>query len=405
MKEKVRGLIWEWLLVAALLVLFGCITEVPEAYTADGELYKGLAENLLSGKGYHDTIRNDFILPTIGHPALIAGFKSVFGDQPQLLAIMLLVLSLLLGYLTAFVLKVPKYLRVLVLPFIYWCIPVTYEWGVEMSLAFSTTFLFAGLAVFIQRRTWWTMLLLSLALILNLLIRPVILPLCYVALLAGLVSLIKRWRVALLPLGAVAIALLVIQCVGWVSQSNYGDKRLVTGTYSAIPLYSANNKYLDLQTNYYSTNWKKLPPELSEEALAPLELETTWQDRHDTLMNKVVHFVKAHPGKAIAGWFWRFRKFTFQQANSFGNWLFWGWLLLCSGWVYSKRKGFLKNQFFLKLLILFSPLVVTAVTACFPYVGARYNLTPNLYFIFSLILILSFWAGWLNIDYRGNENR
>ena len=43
----------------------------------DAKLYYGLAENLVAGRGYVDTIRNEQILPPIGHPALRATWAYV----------------------------------------------------------------------------------------------------------------------------------------------------------------------------------------------------------------------------------------------------------------------------------------------------------------------------------------
>jgi len=57
-------------IIIALIVITGLtfLYEISQVVTADGILYEGLADNLINGTGYQDTIRNDFILPSIGHP-------------------------------------------------------------------------------------------------------------------------------------------------------------------------------------------------------------------------------------------------------------------------------------------------------------------------------------------------
>jgi len=48
----------------------------------DAKVYYGLAENIYDGTGFFDTIRNDQILPPVGHPLILTFFCIILGLSP-----------------------------------------------------------------------------------------------------------------------------------------------------------------------------------------------------------------------------------------------------------------------------------------------------------------------------------
>ena len=81
-------------LIAATLAVFfevhlNVSLETSAAYglerlSPDAKLYYGLAENLVDGTGFHDTLRKREILPPIGHPLWLVATWHVAGWSPAL---------------------------------------------------------------------------------------------------------------------------------------------------------------------------------------------------------------------------------------------------------------------------------------------------------------------------------
>jgi hypothetical protein len=379
------------LALALFIILFLVIRfQNSDIVSPDGVLYHESAHNLVDGDGYHDNIRNDFILPPVGHPLVILLANSLGVNSPLVFARILLFLGLFLVFFTMKELKLPRYYRLLVLPLVYGIIPIVFDWGVEISIFFSISLMLFCVARFTNHFTIKMAVFLGLSIALNLLIRPVYAPFVYLAAACLIVILIRHKRKAIPLLVSVSVALIIVNGVMLISKAKYGDKRLSAGTYSEIPLYCANNEYLDLQQDYYSDRWSELSEEDYAEALAPLKITTTWEDRASTLKGKVISFYKNHPGKAIGGIYWRATKFSFRQPNNLGNVLFFGWLFLCGFtlWIRRKKLWSVSKENSLFLLGFLLAIYTVGILSLFVYVGDRYNLTTNLVFIFSIAFCL-----------------
>ncbi|MBL4705243.1 MAG: hypothetical protein JKY54_12030 [Flavobacteriales bacterium] len=381
-------------LVVALIAIAGLtfLYEISQVVTADGILYEGLADNLINGTGYQDTIRNDFILPSIGHPLIVLLFKVLGITSGLVFGKIMFALGLILSVILVRILELKRYVRLLILPILYWTIPMSFNWGVEPSLFVSIIGLLTALAWFWKKKGWVSAVVLALTILLHLLVRPIGLPLLYVS--AG-VLVIGFWRNRAAikhVLVVIALPLVLFQLIGVMSNNWYDDSRLTKGTYSDIPLYCANNPYLNLETEYFSSRWKDLPTETYEEAVEVFQLKTTWQDRGELLKSKTVDFIKNEPGKAFKGFWWRFSHYTYQQPETPGVILFIVWLLAWLMFVLRFKFKLLKTHWGLNLLIVFLPIYIVGLTSIFPYVGVRYTLSPNVYFIISIVFMMSLYS-------------
>ena len=379
------------LTLALCFILFLVFSfENSDVVSPDGVLYHESALNLVDGDGYHDNIRNDFILAPVGHPLVILLAHSLGVNNPLVFARILLFLGLCLVFFTMKELKLPRFYRLLVLPLVYGIIPIVFDWGVEMSIFLSISLMLFCVARFTNYFTVKMGVFLGLSIALNLLIRPVYAPFVYIALACLMGILIRHKRKAIPLLISVSVALVIVNSVMLISKAKYGDKRLSAGTYSEIPLYCANNEYIELRQEYYSSRWSELSEEDYAEAVAPLQITTTWEDRASTLKAKVISFYKTHPGKAIGGIYWRATKFTFGQPENLGNLLFVAWLILSGFILFIRRKKLWsvskENSLFVLGFLL--AIYTVGILSLFVYVGNRYNLTTNLVFIFSIAFSL-----------------
>ena len=379
----------ELLIALALILCFVFQFSTPDVVSPDGTLYHGLAENLVDGDGYIDNIRNDFILPPVGHPLVILLAETLGITDPLVFARILLFLGLCFGFLTLKALELPRFYRLIGLLLMYAIIPSEiYNWGVEISLFFSINLLMYCAVRFLQQYTVKAGLVLGLAIAINLLIRPVFGPFLYLTILLAIVVLVKFKRRSIPLFVGLFVGLGIVNGVMVFSKMKFGDKRLSAGTYSEIPLYCANNEHIDLQQIYYSNVWTELSKEAYAEAVTPLKIHTTWEDRADTLKKEVVDFYKNHPGKAMGGIVWRASNYMFNQPKSLGGILFFIWLFLNLFLLYVQGKKLFKAtrknaMFWLSFLL---PFYTVAILSLFVYVGERYHLTPNLIFISGIML-------------------
>jgi len=381
-------------IIIALITILVCtyFYDVSDVYTPDGALYEGLAENLVNGTGYIDNIRNDFILPSIGHPFLILIFK-LFGVSTGLIFGKLMFgLSLGMSVLLVRALELKRVIRLAVVPILYFVLPMSYYWGVEMSLFFVIISVFTCVVWFWKKRTWLSALCLVVAITLHLLVRPIGLPIMYLALFMLVIAFWKHRKRIIKPAFVVIMPLCIFQFVGMLSNNMYQDDRLITGTYSDIPLYCANNEYIDLKKNYFSSNWKEVSPELYDEAVGPMLIQTTWKDRSQLLKAKTVEFMKSNPSKAFGGFFWRLKQYTINQPRNEGVYLFYAWLIGCLLFIMRFRINLLKDNWALSFIAILVPIAVVCLTALFPYTGERYNLSPNIYFLVSVLLMLAIYS-------------
>jgi hypothetical protein len=392
--------------ILALCVILWLVFSFENGHSAspDGELYHGLAHNLIDGDGYIDNIRNDFILPSVGHPLLILLADCVGITNPLTFARLLLFLSFIIAFFTTKTLNIPPFIRILALPLMYVIIPEVYDWGVEMSLFFSINLLLFCIVRFIHHYNIWTAVLVGLSLALNLIVRPIYSPLIYLCLLGSIILILKFKKRIIPAIISLLVGVVIINGVTLVSKANFGDKRLTSGTYSEIPLYCANNKYIDLQKAYWSSRWSEVSPEDYPNAIGPLQITTTWEDRADTLRKEVISFYKNHPMKAINGILWRSSKFTYDQPKVFGTILFFVWLVLSLYLLWGNRKKLFITTVESSLYWIGSilPIYTVAIVSLFVYVGERYNISTNLVFVLGILLHIPMLQNY--IKHRKKEN-
>jgi hypothetical protein len=374
----------------ALALIFSCCYsfENSEVVSPDGTLYHGLAHNLVDGDGYHDNIRNDFILPPVGHPLIILLANSLGLNDAGTFARLLLFLGLLFAFFSTIELKLPPFLRLLVIPLIFALIPTIYDWGVEATIFFTINLLLFAALRFINRYTLRAGLFLGFVIALNLLVRPVHGPFIYLIVLIAALAYFRHKKKVFLLLASLFVGLAIVNGTKLISKISFGDNRLSSGTYSEIPLYCANNKYINLEQVYYSACWQVLPEDEYEEAIAPLMRTTTWQNRAKVLREKVISFYKNHPGKAYTGISWRFSKFTIDQPEKLGNQIYAIWLAISILvlLLFRKRLFVLSKSTILNWIAFLLPIYTACILSLFVYVGERYNLTSNLVFILGLLL-------------------
>lgn len=385
----------EWGIAIALILVFTFQFDNSEVFSPDGKLYYSLGHNLVDGDGYVDNVRNDYIIAPFGHPLMILTATSLGVDSPLAFARILLFFGLIFIFLTTIELNIPKFYRLSIIPLTFFIVPTVYDWGVEMSIFFSINLMLYCFTRFAQKYTIATAVVLGLSIALNLLIRPVFGPFLYL-LLAMAIFFFVKFKLKTIPFViSVLVPILIVNSVAFTSKSLYGDKRLSAGTYSEIPLYCANNNYIELQSAYYSGVWNEISEEERIKGVAPLKLKTTWQDRAQLLRQEVLSFYQEHPDKAIKGIFWRSLRFTIKQPNGLGMLLFWIWLGLGSLiLVFNGKRMFSTDHFSARYWVgLLVPAYSIAILSLFVYVGERYNLTPNLLILHGILLFVSIMIG------------
>jgi hypothetical protein len=285
----------------------------------DAQLYYSLAQNLVDGKGYYDTLHKNEIVPSIGHPALLTLFCVILKFPPTVFAWIFFMLSFILLAVAVRVYCKSNTLSILSLWlfegfffYIYW-----YAANVESSIIFSNLLIAAALAAFYRTgfsKLW--AIISGIALFIHIIIRPLFLfptHLCLFVFVAFVLYYYIRKRSA--PSVFVSgwlILLLTAECLLGLtyaySYHRYNDSRLVTGTYGIIPLYAGNNTYLQPKGLFETSTGK--PEELFKMIhMLQNNPSITWQQRHKILMQKVVDYWKQHPTSALTGWWWRFRQF------------------------------------------------------------------------------------------------
>lgn len=347
----------------------------------DGKLYIGIAEHFFSTGRYEDIIRHDEILPTIGHPALLHIFGNdgvIYAGLVSLAATLAFILSYGRWWAT-----IPTLLAAFAFSdeFIQY-----YQSGAVIgSIILGSAALCASTFWFLIKPSGRSLALLSLAFALSLLIRPILLPVTPLAILAvagwSYISGL-RWKLAVMSVGgALWIAAYVI------SIGSSGDSRMVTGTYGAIPLYSAWNPYINLQTNYNSAAWKS--PH-AEPGTKNFENRQGWKERDARLKKMALEFAISNPVVGGQGYLFRLSRYTTSAEKAGCFWpLLNGYLItlmLASGWflfmlgrsiIQGSAARLIPGAVFLSLFF-----VTAAVSALFVYSGVGY-----LAGTFSLLLI------------------
>lgn len=318
------------LLIFFLVFLKYFLIQIPifQEITPDSKLYMGLAENLMNGKGYYDTIRNDEILPPIGHPFLLFLFFSL--KQPSYFDNILVYLSFLLIGLAVW--KYTNKLSLVVFSSFFMFLILKqigfYKFGIETSGFFTSSLLIYFLVrLFKNKFSFLNIFWATVSLTINILVRPTLLYLAILAivLLFGyLFYLIKKnkfkrelfqYKLFITFL----FSLLIILIVSIYSSCVYKDSRLVRGTYAAMNLYLSNNIYLPPDKKYRTNYFNDYMP--NEEKQLVLSNSAGWKKRESILFSKALDYIKHNPIRASQGWWWRLERYLGKD-YSFGNDLF-----------------------------------------------------------------------------------
>ena len=299
-----------------------------EKLNPDAQLYYSLAQNLVKGTGYYDTIRNDETMPSIGHPVFLAVFCIIGGLPPALFSWIFFMLSFALLAVAVRIYCKSNLLTVLSLWLlgtffkrIWW-----YSANVETTIIFTNMLLAVTLSVFYRRNFSMLWAIISgLALYIHLIIRPLFLfptHICFVVFLALILysyirnrtypapGFIKSWFVILIS------AECLIGLTYTYSQIRYHDTRLVTGTYGVYPLYAGNTMYR-APKSIFDTRINRPEEFFKEFHMVRDNPGMTWPQRHKILMQKVISYWQHHPVRAITGWWWRFRQFLGLWSGNF----------------------------------------------------------------------------------------
>jgi len=348
----------------------------------DANLYFGLGQNLLNDIGYIDNIRNDEILPSIGYPFIIM-LALKLGMSGKIFAKIVILSSFFLLFESFKNLKINPLIAMLVSILLINILPPFNIWGMEIVLLFSIVFLFYASTLLIQKQNTSTLLFFTFALLLNILIRPILMPFIYLLIPFIVYYIVKYKYLRKSIIFSLSIFILVLAIIGFNSYNKYDDKRYLSGTYSEIPLYCAWNDYIDLGSRYYSSRWAYVPKDLKEEATKPLQNTSGWENRAKLLREKVIEFVLENPKKAFDGYVWRLSKFTYASDVKSYIYLLYIWIFIILIISYKiKKMNIQKIIIFLFFLLL--ALYIISVTSVFIYVGPRYLLTPSLFLIISI---------------------
>jgi hypothetical protein len=300
-----------------------------EKLNPDAQHYFYLARNLVDGNGYYDKLKNDEILPSIGHPFLVAVFCVILKMSPATFAWLFFVISFVLLSTAVWIYSRSNIILILAL----WLCCEFFkhlEWlsgNVESSIVFANLLLVATLAVFYKTGfSKKSAILAGCSLFVQILTRPVFLsPLHFFLVICVIMVLYHYLRRRGLPLSRfiagwlvllVTAEGLVLATYGY-SYLRYRDSRLVSGTYGATALYAGNNIYLPTNREYLA-RWRHSQEFLEKIYMLKNNPGMTWQQRHKMLMQEVVTYWKQYPVRAIQGWWWRFGQFVGIYAESKG---------------------------------------------------------------------------------------
>lgn len=296
----------------------------------DAKLYYSLAQNIVDGTGYFDTYRNAGILPSVGHPLLLAFFCVILGLSPATFAWVFLFSSFVILAIAIRIYTSSNILTICAL-WLYagFFAHIRQPWlsgNVESSIVFANAILILSLIYFYKNnfQVLWAVIS-GAALAIHLLIRPLYLfptHICFIILLGAVLYFYLRKRLLGIPkfvqgwflLLATAEAILFLTLS--YSQIRYSDSRLVTGTYGAYSLYRANNIHLDPEAKF---NSRAKHPEEFDKVFTSIadNPELDWKQRQKKFMQETIDYWKSYPGRALRGWWWRFRQFIGVYSGNF----------------------------------------------------------------------------------------
>lgn len=317
-----KRLIYTLITLTLLITVYILFTRIPvlspDELTPDSKLYNGLAQNIIKGVGYHDTIRNNEILPPIGHPLIIATYDFLgipFEFTKTFILISILFLSLSIYLYTKKVIFV-------IVNFIFLFVLLKhigfYKLGIESSgfissslLIFSLTYMYAA------RYSLFSKIVFVFSAIIHLLVRPTLLyPMIFVFILLLFIIIYKTIRFKKNELNhnikswlqVIFAVLVLILAVNIYSKNKYNDSRLTRGTYAAMNLYLSNNEYIPPKQNYSTGLFFRYIPEGDKKIL--LSKDIRWEERERILFSRFLDYVNKFPKRAATGWIWRLKKYT-----------------------------------------------------------------------------------------------
>jgi len=294
----------------------------------DAKLYYNIAENIVDGNGFLDTFRKKEVLPSVGHPLLLAFFCVILGLSPATFAWVFLFASFVILAIAIRIYTSSNTLAICAL-WLYAGFFAHIRWlsaNVESSIVFAYATLIFSIICFYKSnfRVLWAVIS-GAALAIHLLIRPLYLfpmHICFIILLCvvlyfylrkrhlGTPKFVQRWFLLL----ATAEAILFL--TSSYSYIRYSDSRLVTGTYGTYSIYLANNIHLNPEAKFRSR--AKHPKAFDEEFDSLIDdTELDWEQKQKIFLQKTFDYWKSYPGRALRGWWWRFRQFAGVFSGNF----------------------------------------------------------------------------------------
>lgn len=377
-----------------LVIVIALILTIVKPFSPmgpDAQLYYGLGQNILSGVGYVDTIRNDEILPSVGYPALVSIFLLLGLTSGIITGKILLFLSSIATYAACRYMRFNIPVSLIAVAILSWAIPQPEAWSVEPALALSVSFFCFGMILFLRQQSVYNALLLAFTTFVCIMMRPLLLPLLFLSFLPALFLAFRFVHTRRGIITFIVSVLILLGSVGFISNHFYHDNRMISGTYSGIPLYCAFNDYIPLTGTYYSGLWDNLPANTRAEALDPLILKNGWQARDKALKSASLHFIISHPVKAAEGYLWRFGRYSFLSVSVPYIPIFYSWFFLSAVFAYKLLFSdilLLKEKIVTIILFTF-PVYIIALHSCFIYVGVRYYLIPVIFVFFSILYFLT----------------
>ena len=302
-----------FLAIIIISAVFSTRVPVQQKLTPDSTLYIGLADNLVNGEGYYDTIRNDEILPPIGHPLLLAS-SILLNASPYFDGALIFLSFLFIG------LAVQKYTKniwlTIISEFLLFSIFKEigfFKFGIETSGVFTSSMLIYSLARLYRNKSKADIFFAAFSLLITVLVRPTLLYLSIAIASILLIYMVLKYKKILFNyellsyrlLAFLSASLIGIILVTSVSLVIYQDARLVRGTYAAMNLYLANNEYINPETPYYAAYSNNIP----DEERKVLVNDAGWEKRESILFSKTLEYITNNPRRALKGWIWRFDRY------------------------------------------------------------------------------------------------
>lgn len=371
--------------ITIMLIIFVSLGVTSKPASDDGRLYLEVADTLYSQGVYVDNIRNDEILPSIGHPLTLILFKK-FLNENRLHMTSFIILGLLLLLSFPRNNKIWFYVSILTLIVLSRSFIEEYLYigGIESSLILAISFLCFATIRLSQRQQTLDHMLFSIALAYFILVRPVFLP--AIIPITGLqIWFIYRNTLSTRKLLAALSGIILISMTSIWSYSLHQDNRMVSGTYGAIPLYCGFNPYIPINRTYNSTLWKTISIEKRNEPLGLLRNQDGWIERDKILKNKALKFIVSNPSKAFEAYLFRLEKFTVNSDSQVYKLIF-SLTVITSLLIYTilLTKTVPINHFgTTALLSMFFILILT--TSLFAFSGVRSLISPFIFLIFTLL--------------------